>query len=58
MIVSSRILPTPTEPKQLQIMSTTLKAEGVRLVPKQLQELKAITTEWDEQRKKVMADED
>ena len=42
MIVGSRILP---EPKTLQIMSTTLEAEGVHLPPQQLKELKAITAE-------------
>ena len=39
-------------------MSTTLKAEGVRLGPQQLKELKVIATERDEQRKRVMADEE
>ena len=39
-------------------MSTTFKAEGVRLGPQQLKDLKAITMEWDEQTTKAMADED
>ena len=55
MIVGSCI---PPEPKLLQITSTSLKAEGVRLKPQQLQELKAIATERDEQRKRVMGDEE
>ena len=55
MIVGSHILP---EPKVLQITSTTLEAEGVRLPPQQLKELKAIATERDEQRKRVMGDEE
>ena len=55
MIVGSHILP---EPKVLQIMSTTLEAEGVHLPPQQLKELKAIAAEWDEQRKKAMGDEE
>ena len=50
MIVGSYVL---LEPKPLQIMSTTLKAEGVCLSPQQLKELKAIATERDEQRKWV-----
>ena len=46
------------EPKPPQITSTTLEAEGVRLGPQQLKELKAIVTERDEQRKRVMGDEE
>ena len=37
----------------LQIVSTTFEAEGVRLPPQQLKELKAIAAERDEQRKRV-----
>ena len=55
MIVGSHI---PPKPKPQQITSTTLKAEGVHLPPQQLKELKAITTERDEQRKWAMGDEE
>ena len=55
MIVGSRI---PHKPKSPQIASTTFKAEGVRLPPQQLKELKAIAAERDEQRKWVMGDEE
>ena len=55
MIVGSCV---PPEPKTLQIASTTFEAEGVQLPPQQLKELKAITTERDEQRKRVMGDEE
>ena len=55
MIVGSRILP---EPKTLQITSTTLKAEGLCLLPQQMKDLKAIATERDEQRKRVTGDEE
>ena len=55
LIVGSRILP---EPKTPQIASTTFEAEGVRLPPQQLKELKAIAAERDEQRKRVMGDEE
>ena len=48
----------PPKPKSLQIASTTFEAEGVRLPPQQLKELKAITTERDEQRKRVMGGEE
>ena len=44
MIVGSHILP---KPKTLQIMSTTLEAEGAHMTPQQLKELKAIATERD-----------
>ena len=43
--VGCHIPPPPPEPKPLQIMSTTLEAERVCLVPQQLQELKALTME-------------
>ena len=39
-------------------MSTTLEAEEVHLEPQQLQELKALAKEWDEQRTKAMAEKD
>ena len=55
MIVGSHV---PPELKPLQIMSTTLEAEGVRLTPQQLKGLKAITAERDEQRKRAMGDEE
>ena len=55
LIVGSRI---PPEPKTPQIASTTFEAEGVRLPPQQLKELKAITAERDEQRKRAMGDEE
>ena len=55
MIVGLRV---PPEPKTLQIMSTTLKAEGIHLLPQHLKELKAIATKKDEQRKWVMGDEE
>ena len=42
MKVGSYVIP---EPKLPQIMSTTLKAEGVHLAPQQLKELKAIAAE-------------
>ena len=58
MMVSSRILPSPPELKSLQITSTTFEAEGVRLDPQQLQELKTLAMEWDEQRTKATAEED
>ena len=55
MIVGSRILP---EPKTPQIASTTFEVEGVRLPPQQLKEVKAISAEWDEQRKWATGDEE
>ena len=55
MIVGSRI---PPKPKSPQIASTTFEAKGVRLPPQQLKELKAIAEERDEQRKRVMGDEE
>ena len=55
MIVGSRV---PPEPKSLQIVSTTFEAEGVRLPPQQLKELKAIAAERDEQRKRATGDEE
>ena len=55
MIVSSRV---PPKPKSPQIASTTFEAEGVRLPPQQLKELKAIAAERDEQRKRAMGDEE
>ena len=55
LIVGSHI---PPKPQMLQIASTTFEAEGVRLPPQQLKELKAITTEWDEQRKRATGDEE
>ena len=55
MIVGSCV---PPEPKLPQIASTTFEAEGVRLPPQQLKELKAITEERDEQRKRAMGDEE
>ena len=55
LIVGSHILP---EPKTPQIASTTFEAEGVRLPPQQLKELKAIAAERDEQRKRAMGDEE
>ena len=55
LIVGSRV---PPEPKSPQIASTTFKAEGVRLPPQQLKELKAIAAERDEQRKWAMGDEE
>ena len=55
MMVGSHVLPPSPEPKLLQIMSTTLEVEGVCLGPQQLQELKALTMEWDERRTKAMA---
>ena len=41
-----------------QIASTTFEAEGVRLPPQKLKELKAITAERDEQRKRATGDEE
>ena len=55
MMVGSHVPPPPPDPKLLQIMSTNFKAEGVHLGPQQLQELKALTMERDEQRTKAMA---
>ena len=55
MIVGSCILP---ERKLPQLTSTTLEAKGVHLLLQQLKDLKAITTERDEQRKRVMGDEE
>ena len=48
----------PPKPKMPQIASTTFEAEGVRLPPQQLKELKAIAAERDEQRKRAMGDEE
>ena len=58
MMVGSHVPPPQPKPKPPQITSTTLEAEGVCLGPQQLQELKALTMEWDEQRTKLMAEED
>ena len=55
LIVGSHI---PPEPKAPQIASTTFEAEGVWLPPEQLKELKAITAERDEQKKRVTGDEE
>ena len=55
LIVGSHI---PPELRMPQIMSTTLEAEGVLLPPQQLKELKAITAERDQQRKRAMGDEE
>ena len=55
MIVGSCI---PPKPKSLQIASTTFEAEGVRLPPQQLKELKAIAEERDEQKKRATGDEE
>ena len=51
-------LHVPTEPKTLQVMSTTFEAEGVQLPPQQLKELKAIAAERDEQRKRATGDKE
>ena len=58
MMVGSYVPPPPPEPKLQQITSTTLEAKGIHLGPQQLQELKALATEWDKQRTKVIAEED
>ena len=58
MMISFHILLLTPEPKPLQIMSTTFKAEGVHLGLQQLQELKALNAKWDEKRTKVTAEED
>ena len=58
MMVGSCILPPPPDPKPSQITSTIFKAEGICLGPQQLQELKALPTEQDEQRTKVIAEKD
>ena len=58
MIVGSHILPPSPEPALSQITSTTFETKGVCLSPQQLKDLKALTTEWDKQRTKAMADED
>ena len=51
MMVGSLISRLPhLGPSCQQITSTTLEVEGVRLVPQQLQELKALTTEQDDRR--------
>ena len=55
LIVGSHV---PPEPKTPQIGSTTFEAEGVRLPPQQLKELKAIAAERDEQRKRATGDEE
>ena len=55
LIVGSHVQPKPKTP---QIVSTTFEAEGVRRPPQQLKELKAIAAERDEQRKRVMGDEE
>ena len=48
----------PPKPKTPQIASTTFEAEGVRLPPQQLKELKALAAERDEQRKQATGDEE
>ena len=58
MIISSHILSPPSKPTPLQITSTAFKAEGVCLGPQKLKVLKALITEWDEQRTKAMEDDD
>ena len=58
MMVNFHILPPPLEPKLPQITSTTLEATGVFLGPQQLQELKALGVEWDEQRTRAIVEED
>ena len=58
MMVGSCVPPPPPEPRLPQLMSTTFETEGVCLGPQKLQELKALTVEWDEQRTKVTAEED
>ena len=58
MMVGSCILAPPPDPKPPQMTSTTFEAEGVHLGPQQLQELKALTMEQDEQGTKVTAEED
>ena len=55
LIVGSRI---PPKPKLPQIASTAFEAEGVRLPPQQLKELKATAAERDEQRKRATGDEE
>ena len=55
MIVGSCV---PPKPKLPQIVSTTFEAEGVRLPPQKLKELKAIAEERDEQRKWATGDEE
>ena len=55
LIVGSHI---PPKPKMPQIVSTIFEAEEVWLTPQQLKELKAISAERDEQRKRVMGDEE
>ena len=54
MIVRSHV----PEPKMPQITSTTLETGGVHLGPQQLRELKAITAERDELRKRAMVDKE
>ena len=58
MMVGSYILPPPPEPVTLHIMSITFEAEGVRLGPQQLKELKALAMEQDEHKSNAMIDED
>ena len=58
LMVGSPIPPLPPESTPPQILSTTFKAEGVRLDSEQLQELKVLAMEWDKQRSRVMVDED
>ena len=43
MMFGFNVPPPPPEPTTLQIMSTSFEAEGVRLGPQQLKELKALT---------------
>ena len=54
-ILGSHILP---KPKMLQIAFTTFEAEGIQLPPQQLKQLKATSTERDEQKKQAMGDEE
>ena len=58
MMFGYHILPPPPEPAPLQITSVTFDAKGVCLAPQQLKNFKAIATELDKQRTKVIADED
>ena len=57
-MVGSCIPLPPSEPMASQIPSINFKTKGVRLRPKQLMELKALTEELDKRRSRAIADED
>ena len=51
------VLPPP-QPDTQQVLSSTFEARGVCLGPDQQKELKALTTEWDAHRGRLLVDKD